>query len=259
MWAVTRGARFRRGQQWTRPIYRLPAEQSQGDRHEPHPRHPPAAVLAGPASVVLASLAAAPAAPAGPRPWPPGWNKPPAVSGQPPAGPVHDDGPAAHRDRAAAAAAHHPAVRLLPPEPGRILGQPHRRPDSAAALVPVLLPGAGPRPLPHDLVRRPRLPCGSIAVNPSHATPARLATAQTRAVHQAFGAANGRELSGTGPGCQCTQTVAVPVPGGAPGGLLAGHTLQCVATLLSQGVQIVSAIRSGSVLRAPARASGHAL
>jgi len=96
-------------------------------------------------------------------------------------------------------------------------------------------------------------------VNASHVTPARLATAQTRAVHQAFGAANGCELSGTGPGCQGTPTVAVPVTGGGPGGPLAGHTLQCVATLLSRGVQIVSTIRSGSVLRAPARASGHAL
>ena len=66
----------------------------------------------------------------------------------------------------------------------------------------------------------------------------------TQTLHQAFDAANGWELSGTGPGYQCTQTVAVPVPGGGPGGPLAGHTLQCVASLISQGGQIVSIICS---------------
>jgi hypothetical protein len=66
----------------------------------------------------------------------------------------------------------------------------------------------------------------------------------TLTLHQAFDAANGWEPSGTGPGYQCTQTVAVPVPGGGPGGPLAGHTLQCVASLISQGAQIVSVIHS---------------
>src|SRR6516162_7124803 len=40
----------------------------------------------------------------------------------------------------------------------------------------------------------------------------------TQTLHQAFDAANGWELSGTGPDYQCIQTVAVPVPGGRPGG-----------------------------------------
>ena len=61
----------------------------------------------------------------------------------------------------------------------------------------------------------------------------------TLTLHQAFDAANGWEPSGTGPDYQCTHTVAVPVPGG-PGGPLAGHTLRCVASLISQGAQIVS-------------------
>jgi hypothetical protein len=65
----------------------------------------------------------------------------------------------------------------------------------------------------------------------------------TQTLHQAFDAANGWELSGAGPDYQCTQTVAVPVPGG-PGGPLAGHTLQCVASLVSQGAQIVSISQS---------------
>jgi len=63
-------------------------------------------------------------------------------------------------------------------------------------------------------------------------------------LHQAFDAANGWELSGAGPDYQCTQTVAVPVPGGGPGGPLAGHTLLCVASLVSQGAQIASIIHS---------------
>ena len=65
----------------------------------------------------------------------------------------------------------------------------------------------------------------------------------TQTLHQAFDAANGWELRGAGPDYQCTQTVAVPVPGG-PGGPLAGHTLQCVASLVSQGAQIASIIHS---------------
>ena len=66
----------------------------------------------------------------------------------------------------------------------------------------------------------------------------------TQTLHQSFDAANGWELRGTGPDYQCTQTVPVPVPGGGPGGPLAGHTLQCVASLVSQGAQIASIIRS---------------
>jgi hypothetical protein len=64
----------------------------------------------------------------------------------------------------------------------------------------------------------------------------------TQTLHQAFDAANGWTLSGTD--YQCIWTFAVPVPGGGPGGPLAGHTLQCVASLVSQGAQIVSIIRS---------------
>ena len=66
----------------------------------------------------------------------------------------------------------------------------------------------------------------------------------TQTLHQAFDAANGWELSGTGPDYRCTQTVPVPVPGGGPGGPLAGHTLQCVASLVSRGAQIASIIHS---------------
>ena len=65
----------------------------------------------------------------------------------------------------------------------------------------------------------------------------------TQTLHQAFDAANGWELRGDGPDYQCTQTVAVPVPGG-PGGPLAGHTLPCVASLVSQGALIVSITQS---------------
>jgi hypothetical protein len=65
----------------------------------------------------------------------------------------------------------------------------------------------------------------------------------TLTLHQSFDTANGWKPSGTGPGYQCTQTVTVPVPGGH-GGPLAGHTLQCVASLISQGAQIVSIIHS---------------
>jgi hypothetical protein len=66
----------------------------------------------------------------------------------------------------------------------------------------------------------------------------------TQTLHQAFDTANGWTLSGTGTDYQCTQTVPVPVPGGGPGGPLAGHTLQCVASLVSQDAQIVSIIHS---------------
>jgi len=66
----------------------------------------------------------------------------------------------------------------------------------------------------------------------------------TQTLHQAFDAANGWKLSGTGPDYQCTQIVPVPVPGGGPGGPLAGHTLQCVASIVSQGAQIASIIHS---------------
>jgi hypothetical protein len=63
-------------------------------------------------------------------------------------------------------------------------------------------------------------------------------------LHQAFDAASGWQLSGTGPDYQCTQTFPITVPGGGPGGPLADHTLQCVASLVSQGAQIASIIHS---------------
>ena len=66
----------------------------------------------------------------------------------------------------------------------------------------------------------------------------------TQTLHQAFDAANGWTLSGTD--YQCIWTFAVPVPGGGPGGPLAGHTLQCVASLISQDAQIVSIIHSNA-------------
>ena len=63
-------------------------------------------------------------------------------------------------------------------------------------------------------------------------------------LHQAFDAASGWKLSGTGPDYECTQTFPIAVPGGVPGGPLAGHTLQCVASLVSRGAQIASIIHS---------------
>jgi hypothetical protein len=66
----------------------------------------------------------------------------------------------------------------------------------------------------------------------------------TRTLHQAFDAAHGWARSGVGPDYQCVQTFPLPVPGGGPGGPLAGHTLQCVASLVSQGAQIASIIHS---------------
>jgi len=63
-------------------------------------------------------------------------------------------------------------------------------------------------------------------------------------LHQSFDAASGWKPSGTGQGYQCTQTFPVPVPGGGPGGPLAGHTLQCVASLISRDARIVSIIHS---------------
>jgi hypothetical protein len=58
-------------------------------------------------------------------------------------------------------------------------------------------------------------------------------------LHQAFDAASGWKLSGTGPDYDCTQTIPTTVPGG-PGGPLAGHALRLVASLVSQGAQIVA-------------------
>jgi hypothetical protein len=63
-------------------------------------------------------------------------------------------------------------------------------------------------------------------------------------LHQAFDATSGWQLSGTGPDYQCTQTFPIAVPGGGPGGPLAVHTLQFVASLVSQGAQIASIIHS---------------
>ncbi len=62
--------------------------------------------------------------------------------------------------------------------------------------------------------------------------------------HQAFDGANSWVISGAGPDYQCTQTFPAPVPGDGPGGPLAGHTLQCVASLVSRGAQIASIIHS---------------
>jgi len=58
-------------------------------------------------------------------------------------------------------------------------------------------------------------------------------------LHQAFDAASGWKLSGTGPDYACTQTIPHTIPGG-PGGPLVGHTLQFVASLISLGAQIVA-------------------
>jgi hypothetical protein len=58
-------------------------------------------------------------------------------------------------------------------------------------------------------------------------------------LHQAFDAASGWKLSGTGPDYKCTQTIPHTIPGG-PGGPLAGHALRFVATLVSPGAQIVA-------------------
>jgi hypothetical protein len=66
----------------------------------------------------------------------------------------------------------------------------------------------------------------------------------TLTLHQSFDADNRWKPSGTGQGYQCTQTFPVPVPGSDPGGPLAGHTLQCVASLISRGARIVSIIHS---------------
>jgi hypothetical protein len=63
-------------------------------------------------------------------------------------------------------------------------------------------------------------------------------------LRQAFDAATGWKLSGAGPDYECSQTFPVAVPGGGPGGPLAGHTLQYVASLVSQGAQIVSILQS---------------
>jgi hypothetical protein len=66
----------------------------------------------------------------------------------------------------------------------------------------------------------------------------------TQTLHQSFDAASGWKPSGTGPHYQSTQTFPVAVPGGGPGGPLAGHVLQCVASLISRGAQIVSIVHS---------------
>jgi len=63
-------------------------------------------------------------------------------------------------------------------------------------------------------------------------------------LHQTFDTPSGWKLSGTGPDYECTQTFPITVPGDGPGGPLAGHTLQFVASLVSQGAQIASIIHS---------------
>lgn len=64
----------------------------------------------------------------------------------------------------------------------------------------------------------------------------------TQTLHQSFDAANGWKP--TGSGYQCIQTFPIAVPGGGPGGPLAGHTLQCIASLTSRDAQIVSIVHS---------------
>ena len=64
-----------------------------------------------------------------------------------------------------------------------------------------------------------------------------------QARQQAFDPGHGWAISGPGPDYQCHQTFPITVPGG-PGGPLAGHVLQCVASLISHGAQIVSIIQS---------------
>src|SRR5947209_1228859 len=63
---------------------------------------------------------------------------------------------------------------------------------------------------------------------------------------QAFNPATGWKLSGAGPDYECSQTFPIAVPGGGPGGPLAGHTLPFAASLVSQGAQIVSIIQGDS-------------
>jgi len=59
-------------------------------------------------------------------------------------------------------------------------------------------------------------------------------------LHQAFDAASGWKLSGTGADNECAQAI----PNAGPGGPLAGHTLRLVASLTGQGAQIVTIRRS---------------
>jgi len=66
----------------------------------------------------------------------------------------------------------------------------------------------------------------------------------TRTLCQAFDPAHGWALSGTGPHYQCSQTLPITIPGNGPGGPLAGHTLQYLATLVSPGAQIASILQS---------------
>jgi hypothetical protein len=66
----------------------------------------------------------------------------------------------------------------------------------------------------------------------------------TRTLRQAFDEGHGWALAGAGPCYQCTQVFPVTVPGNGPGGPLAGHTLQYVASLVSPGAQIASVIHS---------------
>jgi hypothetical protein len=64
-----------------------------------------------------------------------------------------------------------------------------------------------------------------------------------RTCQQAFDPRHGWTLSGTGPDYHCHQAFPVTIPGGV-GGPLAGHVLQCVASLVSHGAQIVAIIQS---------------
>ena len=66
----------------------------------------------------------------------------------------------------------------------------------------------------------------------------------TRTLRQAFDPGHGWALSGTGPHYQCSKTFPITIPGNGPGGPLAGHTLQYLATLVSPGAQIASILQS---------------
>jgi hypothetical protein len=65
-----------------------------------------------------------------------------------------------------------------------------------------------------------------------------------RILRQAFDPSHGWALSGTGPYYQCTQTFPITIPRHGPGGPLAGHTLQYLASLVSPGAQIASILQS---------------
>jgi hypothetical protein len=60
----------------------------------------------------------------------------------------------------------------------------------------------------------------------------------------AFNVGSGWALSGTGPNYQFAATINIAIPPPVPGGPLAGHVLQFVASLVTVNAQIVSLIQS---------------